>query len=107
MKIQPLTPIHRLRFLALLEGTSLVVLVFVAVPLKYLFQQPSLVQILGPVHGILFILFIIDALRTGIEESWSFQKTTWKLLLACFIPFGTFYIDRIILRELNTSNRKA
>ena len=89
--------IGRLRLLAFLEGISLLVLVFVAVPMKRVLGDPSLVQGLGPVHGGLFLLFVFNALRVGVEQGWKFSQTTWKVLLACVIPFGTFYIDWKIL----------
>ncbi len=94
------TTIGRLRILAFLEGVSLLVLVFVAVPLKYLFDNPSLVQSVGPIHGALFLLFVFNALQVGVEQQWKFKETTWKVLLASFIPFGTFYIDYYILRKI-------
>ena len=96
----------RLRVLAFLEGISLLVLVCIAVPLKYFFHDPSLVKSLGPVHGALFVLFVINALYVGVEEQWSFTKTTCKVLIACFIPFGTFYIDYKVLRPLQLKNSK-
>ncbi|GAB2768321.1 DUF3817 domain-containing protein [Rhabdobacter roseus] len=92
--------VGRLRLVALLEGTSLLLLVGVAVPAKHLFGNPALVQALGPVHGLLFLLFVFNALRLGIEQRWSFRATTWKVLVASLVPFGTFYIDRKILRRL-------
>lgn len=94
------TSIGRLRLLANLEGLSLLLLVFVSVPLKYIYGKPQLSSILGPIHGILFLLFIFITISVGVEYSWKFKKTTWKVLLACIIPFGTFYIDRKILSKL-------
>lgn len=93
------TSIGRLRMLAFAEGLSLLLLLFVALPLKYGFGYPQPTSILGAAHGALFLLFTFSTLRVGIEESWKFEKTTWKVLLACMIPFGTFYIDRKILRS--------
>lgn len=93
------TKIGRLRIIAFLEGISLILLLFIAMPLKYLFQYPRPVQVMGAVHGALFLLFIFNTLSTGIEQRWRFRTTTWKVLLACIIPFGTFYIDRQILRK--------
>lgn len=93
----------RLRILAVLEGISLLVLVGIAVPLKHVGNDPSLVKIIGPVHGLLFLLFIINTLSVGIEQNWKFNTLTWKVLLACIIPFGTFYIDRKILSKMNLS----
>lgn len=92
--------IGRLRMLALFEGLSLLLLLFIAVPFKHFYDDPTLVRSIGPVHGILFLLFILNALSVGIEQSWSFRTTTWKVLLACLIPFGTFFIDYKILAPL-------
>jgi len=94
------TPTGRLRLYAFLEGISLLVLVFIAVPLKYILHNPTWVKAIGPIHGALFLLFIFNALRTGIEQKWKFGETTWKVIVACFIPFGTFYIDWKILRAI-------
>lgn len=93
--------IGRLRIIGFLEGLSLLALVFIAVPLKRLFNTPILSEILGPIHGALFILFVIMTLSTAIEKDWKFTITTWKVLLASFIPFGTFYIDKKILSKLD------
>ena len=94
------TNIGRLRILGLLEGASLLVLIFVAVPLKYGLHRPGLSQALGPAHGAIFLLFVVNALSVGVEHGWRFRTTTWKVILACFIPFGTFYIDRKILSKM-------
>lgn len=101
------TKIGRLRIIGFLEGVSLLVLVFVAVPMKYMTQNPSLTKIMGPVHGALFLLFIFNALSVGVEQQWKFRSTTWKVLVACVIPFGTFYIDSRILRPLSRESVKA
>lgn len=99
------TTIGRLRLFAFAEGISLLVLIFIAVPIKYIFHDPTWVKNIGPVHGALFLLFIFNALRVGIEQKWKFSETTWKVIVACFIPFGTFYIDYTILRNLNCHER--
>lgn len=94
------TKTGRLRLLGFLEGLSLLVLVFIAVPMKYLYHNPTLSQGLGPVHGAIFLLFMLYTMSIGIEQNWKFRTTTWKILLACFIPFGTFYIDYKIFRNI-------
>ncbi|NLR61753.1 DUF3817 domain-containing protein [Chitinophaga polysaccharea] len=94
------TKVGRLRIIGYLEGVSLLVLVFVAVPMKYYFGNPSLSKSLGPVHGAIFLLFLFNTLSVGVEQNWKFKATTWKVILACFIPFGTFYIDSRILSKL-------
>ena len=92
--------IGRLRLYAFLEGTSLLTLFLIAMPLKYMTNDASLVQLLGPIHGAFFVLFIFGALSVGVEEKWRFKEITWKLLVACFIPFGTFYVEKKIIRPL-------
>ncbi len=69
-------------------------------PLRVIYGISELSHILGPLHGGLFLLFIFNALGVGIEYRWKFRKTTWKVLLACIVPFGTFYVDRKILKAM-------
>ena len=92
--------VGRLRIISYLEGISLLILLFIAVPLKYFGQNPALVKAVGPVHGALFLWFILNTLTVAIEQHWKFRETTWKVLLACMIPFGTFYIDHQVLRKV-------
>ena len=94
------TKIGRLRILGFLEGISLLVLVFVAVPMKYLFDIPNVSRTLGPIHGVIFLLFLFNTLSIGVEQNWKFKTTTWKILAACFIPFGTFYVDNKFFKNL-------
>jgi len=96
------TSIGRLRLYAFLEGISLLSLVFIAVPFKYFMNDPGYVRAIGPVHGALFLLFIINALRAGVEQNWK-SATVARVVAACFIPFGTFYIDRQILRKMSSA----
>lgn len=95
------TQIGRLRVIAFLEGVSLLVLAGIAVPLKYLFGNPQWVKVMGPVHGLLFLLFVVNTVSVGVAYHWKLRTTTWKVLLACVVPFGTFYIDRRILAPLH------
>lgn len=90
----------RLRIIGFLEGASLLILLFIAMPMKYIFEMPFLTRPVGTIHGALFLLFVFNALSVGIEQNWKFATTTWKVLLACVIPFGTFYIDLKILSKI-------
>lgn len=94
------TKIGRLRIIGRLEGVSLLVLIFIAVPMKYYFQNSVLTESLGPIHGALFLLFIVNTLSVSIEHNWKFLAITWKVIVACMIPFGTFYIEKKILSKL-------
>ena len=89
------------RLIAFLEGVSLLILVFIAMPIKYVLGDPSVVKHVGQTHGILFLLFVFFAIKLSAELDWSFKTTTWKVLIASFVPFGTFYIDKHILRKIH------
>lgn len=95
------TNIGRLRFVSALEGLSLLVLIFVSVPLKHIYGVTTLSSILGPLHGMFFLLFVMNTISVATEYNWKFKQTTWKVFLACIIPFGTFYIDYKILKPLH------
>lgn len=90
----------RLRIIGFMEGISLLVLLFVAMPMKYMMGYEHATRVPGTIHGALFLLFIFNTLSVGVEQNWKFKTTTWKVLLACIIPFGTFYIDRKILSHV-------
>ncbi|HZY79544.1 MAG TPA: DUF3817 domain-containing protein [Cyclobacteriaceae bacterium] len=102
MKKFIIDPIGRLRLLGFLEGTSFIVLMLIAVPLKHAIGNPALVKMLGPIHGALFLLFVFQTITIALEQGWSFQTRTWKVLAASLIPFGTFYIDRTVLKGLHS-----
>jgi integral membrane protein len=87
------------RLIALAEGVSTILLFLVAMPLKYVFDQPGLIRPVGWAHGILFMAYIA-AMVPGLWGR-SFGAWGWlRTLLAAFVPFGTFYNDRFIKRRL-------
>ena len=85
------------RIIALLEGLSYILLLFVAVPLKYFFGDLTYVKLLGMPHGILFVAYLGFAFYFKQEQNWS-MKTLTIILLCSVIPFGTFYVDNKYLR---------
>ncbi|MDI9857894.1 DUF3817 domain-containing protein [Flectobacillus roseus] len=97
------TKLGRIRIIGFLEGLSLLVLIFVAIPMKHLFHNPTLSKFLGPIHGAIFLVFVLNTMSLAIEQNWKFRTTTWKIIVACFIPFGTFYIDHKIFKHLKES----
>ena len=86
------------RLVGLLEGLSYLLLLFIAVPIKYLAHDESYVKLLGMPHGLLFVAYIVFAILIKDEMSWK-SKTFYKVLLASIIPFGTLYIDKKYLRN--------
>ncbi|MEL6589579.1 MAG: DUF3817 domain-containing protein [Bacteroidota bacterium] len=92
------TQLGRLRVLAFAEGVSFLLILFVSMPLKYMFDQPGPNKVIGMVHGILFVLYILMVLQVKIERDWS-MKTLLLAWLASIIPFGTFWADKKLFRE--------
>lgn len=85
------------RVVALLEGISYILLLFIATPIKYLSGDPQYVKMLGMPHGILFIAYIALAIMLKNDFKWN-TKELLIVLIASIIPFGTFYIDRKYLK---------
>lgn len=86
------------RITSYLEGISYLLLLGVGVPLKYLGEgNDSLVKALGMPHGILFMAYIFLAIIMKQKMNWD-AKTTFIVLLASVIPFGTFYVDKKYLQ---------
>lgn len=83
---------------AFLEGISLLILLFFAMPMKYFFDQPIFVKVVGMAHGILFIIYILLAIMLKIEAKWE-NKKFLIVCLASVIPFGTFYIEKKYFRN--------
>ena len=85
-----LIPIFRL--VAFLEGLSYILLLLVAVPIKYSSGEAFFVKMLGMPHGIIFVLYIAIALVLRIDNQW-IKNNFLAVLIASVIPFGTFVVD--------------
>ena len=77
-----------------LEGTSFLLLMFLAMPLKYYASWPTGVKVLGPLHGFLFLGYCAWALWCALEEKWNWKKHVLAYV-AAIVPFGTFWFERV------------
>lgn len=84
--------LSRLRLLGWLEGVSFLVLLGVAMPLKYLAGLPQAVRVVGMLHGILFLLFVGAVAHVAVQRRWSW-KWVAGALVAAVLPFGPFVFD--------------
>ncbi|UTW62418.1 DUF3817 domain-containing protein [bacterium SCSIO 12741] len=92
------TGLGRLRLITLLEGISWLVLLFVAMPLKYFFDQPEWTKMVGSAHGALFVLFVMLLMKQSMEYNWKFSRSL-LLFLSSLVPFGFIYADKRLLKE--------
>lgn len=93
------TSIGRLRLLGVLEGISFLLLMGVAMPLKYWAGRPEAVSIVGMAHGVLFLAYIAAILQAHLEHNWPVKRSA-LLFVAALLPFGPFVADRRLLRGL-------
>jgi integral membrane protein len=95
-----MTELRQFRWVAFMEGISFVLLLFVAMPLKYWVGLPLAVRIVGSMHGLLFVAFVGALFRAAVERQWPVRR--WALaFLSSLVPFGTFAFDRSLKRELS------
>lgn len=88
----------RLRLIGFLEGLSFLVLLGIAMPLKYLAGQPLAVRHVGMAHGLLFVLYVLLLISATIQYGWSARKAVLGFV-ASLVPFGTFWADKRLFRE--------
>jgi len=93
------TPIRRLRLVGFIEGLSYLVLLLIAMPLKYWAGMPSAVRIVGSAHGALFILFFLSVAEVSKARGWWTGGFWGKAFVASIVPCGTFVFDRWLKRQ--------
>ncbi|PLR80778.1 hypothetical protein CVD25_08220 [Bacillus canaveralius] len=86
------TPIGRFRLMGFIEGASLLILLFIAMPLKYFAGFPEVVSVVGALHGFFFIAYVLIIAYTTFKIRWSFVWVASAVVVA-FIPFGNMILD--------------
>lgn len=91
-------PIRALRIVSLIEGATLLALIGIAVPLKHLGGYPLATAVVGPVHGLAFLLYAWMVVNTVSGGGWTRGETA-RLLIAAFVPFGAFFVAGLLRRK--------
>lgn len=89
--------LSRLRITSLTEAVSYLLLMAVAMPLKYMAGMPIFVQVIGMIHGVLFLILLWFLMRANFETAWP-KSRLWQLALASLVPFVPFFLDRKVRR---------
>ncbi|PRY04552.1 DUF3817 domain-containing protein [Paraburkholderia sp. BL25I1N1] len=97
-QIEDLPQIRKMRVVSLVEGATLLLLIGVAVHLKHLVGFPLATRLMGPVHGVAFVLYTWMLIQTVSMGGWSRAETA-RMVLAAFIPFGAFLNERALARR--------
>ena len=85
--------IKAFKIIGWLEGISLLLLLFVAMPVKYLMDNPQLVKTIGPIHGALFVIYVLALIQVYSKKDWNFKVLGLGFILSS-VPFGTFYFEK-------------
>jgi integral membrane protein len=92
----------RYRVIAYIVGVFLLVLALVAMPLKYLADQPTLVAVVGPIHGFLYMVYLVVAFDLAMRSRWPLRYTI-LVLLAGTVPFLSFVAERKVTRRVRAA----
>lgn len=90
--------LKRFRQVAVLEGISYILLLFIAMPLKYFAGLPEAVKYTGWAHGVLFVLYAILLVQCWQNYQWKFGKAA-LVFIASLLPFAPFYVDKKLKAE--------
>lgn len=93
-----MSTLNLFRKIAIAEGISYLLLLFIAMPLKYWANIPMAVKYTGWAHGLLFVLYAVCLIMVWQEKKWSFGKAT-LIFLASLLPFAPFVVDRRLKEE--------
>jgi integral membrane protein len=90
--------IRQMRLASMLEATTLALLVFVAMPLKYGFGLDEATSILGPVHGLAFLYYLWVLIQVVLAGGWT-RAAILRMVLSAFIPLAGFINERLLLQH--------
>jgi integral membrane protein len=96
--------IRRFRMTALAEGSSFLLLLFVAMPMKYVMGMPRVVTVVGAIHGILFLAYVAQLAMLRTKHQWD-NKFSFYAFLASLLPFGPFIFDRHLCEKESATEK--
>ena len=96
----------RYRVIAWIVGVVLILLVVIGMPLKYLFDDPVVVETIGPAHGFLYMVYLVAAFDLSRRAGWSLKRMA-LVMLAGTVPFISFYAERRVSAWVAAAQRPA
>ena len=89
------SPMGRLLKIGFAEGISFIILLGIAMPLKYIAGIAAPTRIVGMLHGVFFVGYVLALVHAKIAYNWSIKKSIFAFLVS-FLPFGTFYLEKVL-----------
>ncbi len=93
-----MSELNKFRLINKIEGYSFIILLFIAMPLKYMMGYPIATKVAGMAHGLLFMLFIYQLLEAMKDVPFSKKDAAMYFILS-LIPFGSFYTEKLCTRK--------
>ena len=97
-----MSELKKFRLINKIEGISFIILLFVAMPLKYSFGYPMATKIVGMLHGVLVFAFLYQIMEAKKEAGFTWKETGLYTLLS-LVPFGSFYTDKELAKKMTTA----
>ena len=97
-----MSELKKFRLINKIEGISFLILLFIAMPMKYSFGYPMATKIAGMAHGVLFLAFMYQLLEAKTEAKLTMKEAGLYFILS-LIPFGSFYTDKLLAKKMITA----
>lgn len=97
-----MSELQKFRLINKIEGISFIILIFIAMPLKYSFGYPIATKIVGMLHGLLVFVFIYQIIEAKKEAGFTLKETALYTIMS-LIPFGSFYTDKLLAKKMTTA----
>lgn len=94
-----MSELKKFRFINKIEGISFLILLFIAMPMKYSFGYPMPTKVVGMLHGMLVFAFIYQIIEAKKEACFTLKETAFYAVLS-LIPFGSFYTDKLLAKKM-------
>lgn len=94
-----MSELKKFRLINKIEGISFIILLFIAMPLKYMFGYPIATKIIGMLHGVLVFAFLYQIMEAKKEAGLSWKEVGFYTLLS-LVPFGSFYTDKLLAKKM-------
>ena len=94
-----MSELQKFRLINKIEGISFIILLFIAMPLKYSFGYPIATKVVGMLHGLLVFAFIYQIIEAKKEDGFMLKETAFYSILS-LIPFGSFYTDKLLAKKM-------
>ena len=94
-----MSELQKFRLINKIEGISFIILLFIAMPMKYSFGYPMATKVVGMLHGLLVFAFIYQIIEAKKEAGFNLKESALYSVLS-LIPFGSFYTDKLLARKM-------